>query len=124
MQFAIVIIIVAVIAYLAFVQWLQLTRRTMIHQERLAVIEKGVNLPPLEQETRKGGPNRQQFLLLAGLIWISVGVGAFAVLSALLAHPTVQTERIPQGIEWISVAPVCIGVSHLIVYMVGRNKEN
>jgi hypothetical protein len=61
---------------------------------------------------------------LAGLIRISVGVGAFVVLNALLAHPTAWTDRIPQGMQWIGVAPVCIGVSHAIAYLVGRKKEN
>jgi hypothetical protein len=47
------IVMVAVIGYLAFRQWLQFNRRTMIHRERLAAIEKGVDLPPVEQEVRR-----------------------------------------------------------------------
>jgi hypothetical protein len=38
---------------------------------------------------------------LAGLIWVSLGVGAFVTLSALLAHPTPVTQGIPRGMEWI-----------------------
>jgi hypothetical protein len=117
------IVMVAAIGYLAFRQWLQLNRRTMIHRERLAAIEKGVDLPPLEQEVQRRSWNIQRFLLLAGFVWVSLGVGAFVTLSALIAHPTPVTEKIPQGIQWIGVAPVCIGVSHLIVYLIGRKKE-
>ena len=117
------IVIVAAIAYLAFRQWLQLNRRTMIHRERLAAIEKGVDLPPLEQEIRRSGWNVQRFLLLAGLVWVSLGVGAIVTLSALLAHPTAVTEGIPQGMQWIGVGPCCIGISHLIVYAIGKRRE-
>lgn len=119
----IAIVMVAVIAYLAFRQWLQLNRRTMIHRERLAAIEKSVDLPPVEQEIRRSGWNVQRLLLLAGLVWASLGVGTFVTLSALLAHPTPATQDIPQGLQWIGLAPVCIGVSHLIVYLIGKRKE-
>ena len=119
-----VIVIVAMIGYLAFRQWLQFNRRTMIHRERMAAMEKGVELPALEQEVRRSSFNVQRILLLAGLIWVSLGVGIFLTLTALLAHPTPVTEGIPQGIQFIGVAPVCIGVSHLIVYLIGKKKES
>jgi small-conductance mechanosensitive channel len=118
------IVIVALIGYLAFRHWLQINRRTMIHRERLAALEKGVDLPPFEQEIRKSRINIQRLLLLAGLIWISLGIGAFVVLNALLAHPTARTARIPEGMQWIGVAPVCIGLSHVIVYIIGKKNEN
>ena len=44
--------------------------------------------------------------------------------SALLAFPSKLTEEIPRGMQWTGVAPVAIGISHLIVYLAGRNKEN
>jgi Domain of unknown function (DUF6249) len=119
----ITVVVVALIVYLGFRQWLQQNRRTMIHRERLAAIEKGVELPALEQEVRRSSWNVQRFLLLAGLVWVSLGVGTFATLSALLAHPTQATQEIPQGLQWIGIAPVFIGLSHLIVYLVGKTKE-
>jgi len=120
----IAIVIVAVIVYLGFRQWLQLSRRTMIHRERLAAIEKGVELPTVEQEARRSSWNVQRFLLLAGLVWVSLGIGTFVTLSALIAHPTQVTQGIPQGLQWIGLAPVCVGLSHLIVYSVGKKKES
>ena len=72
------IVTVAVIAYLAFHQWLQLSRRKMVHRERLAALEKGVDLPPLDQEVRRSSWNVQRFLLPAGLachIWLCIGLG-------------------------------------------------
>ena len=118
------IVMVAVIGYLAFRQWLQQGRRTMIHRERLAAIEKGVDLPPLEQEVRRSIWNVQRLLLLAGLVWVSLGVATFVTLRALLANPTPATQGIPQGLQWIGLAPACIGLSHLIVYLTGKKKEN
>ena len=115
------IVIVAFIAFVGFRQWLQHQRRTMIHQERIAAIEKGVELPPLEQEVKQSNWNVQRLLLLAGLVWISLGVGAFVTLVALLGHS--PELRIPEGIEFVALAPVGIGLSHLIVYAVGRKKE-
>jgi hypothetical protein len=118
------IVMVALIGYLAFRQWLQQGRRTMIHRERLAAIEKGVDLPPLEQEVRRSIWNVQRLLLLAGLVWVSLGVATFVTLSAVLANSTPATQGIPQGLQWIGLAPVCIGLSHLIVYLTGKRKEN
>ena len=117
------LIIVALIAFVAFRQWLRQQRRNMIHRERLAAIEKGIELPPLEQEVQSRSWNVQRILLLAGLTWISLGVGAFVVLTALLSNPSGAAQDIPQGMQWIGVAPVAIGVSHIIVYFVGRKKE-
>ena len=123
-QMEVAIVMVAVIGYLAFRQWLQLNRRTMIHRERLAAIEKGMDLPPVEQEARRSGWGVQRFLLLAGLVWVSLGIGTFVTLSALLAYPSQVTQGIPQGLQWIGLAPVCIGLSHLVVYLIGKKKEN
>jgi hypothetical protein len=117
------IIIVAFIAFVAFRQWLNHQRRVMIHRERLTAIEKGVELPPLELEIRRSNWNVQTILLLAGLIWISLGIGVFTVLNALLAHPEGLTD-LRQGIQWIGIAPVMIGISHLIVYLVNKKKEH
>ena len=119
-----VIAMVLVTAYVAYRHWLQLERRRMVHRERLAAIEKGVDLPPLEQEVKRRSFNVQRFLLLAGLVWLSLGIAAFVTLSALLAHPIPTQAEIPHGIQWISLAPICVGVSHLIVYVVGNRREN
>jgi hypothetical protein len=119
----VVIILLALIAYMGFHQWMKHHRRVMIHRERLAAVEKGVTLPPLDQEVRRSAWNVQRILLLAGLIWIAIGLSAFVILSALLAYPSEASERIPRGMQWIGVAPAAIGVSHLIVYLVGKNKE-
>jgi len=114
---------VALIAFIAFRQWLAHHRRIMIHRERVLAIEKGVELPPLEQEIRRSNVDVQRILLLSGLIWVVLGVTAFVVVTAvLMAASDKFTDEIPRGIQYAAIAPVGIGLAHLIVYFVGRNK--
>ena len=118
------LVIIAAIAYLGFREWLRHQRRIQVHRERLAAVEKGIELPPLEREAHQRAWNVQRILLLAGLIWISLGVSAWITLTALLASPANAKFEIPNGIQWIGLAPVAIGLSHLIVYLVGKKKES
>lgn len=114
------IVIVALIALFGFRQWLGHHRRIMLHQERLAAIEKGIELPPVEQELRRGPRNVQRILLLMGLTWISVGLGAFVLLSALISN---HNQEVAPGAQWAAVAPLGIGLSHIVVYFVGRKRD-
>jgi hypothetical protein len=47
----IVIVFVALIAFATFRRWLNNQRRAMIHRDRLAGIEKGVELPLLHSDS-------------------------------------------------------------------------
>lgn len=111
-----------VLAFLGFAMWLRQQRRTMIHQERLAAIEKGLELPPVEREAFRISFNVQRLLLLFGLIWISVGIAFFLVFSTMLSHPTEFTRDVPYGIQYVGVGMIGIGLSHLVAYVVGRNQ--
>jgi len=117
------IVMVAIIAYVGFRQYLKHQGRVMVHRERLAAVEKGIAMPPVEQELRRSAFNVQRVLLLAGLCWLSIGISVFVVLSALLAHPSKFTEEIPNGMQWVGLAPAAIGLSHLIVYLAGKKRE-
>ena len=119
----IALVVIAFIALFGFREWLRHKRRTLIHQERLAAIEKGVDLPPLDQETKRRAWNVQRTLLLAGLIWLSLGVCALVTLSALIASPANGKLEIPSGIQWLGLGPMAIGLSHLVVYLTGKKKE-
>lgn len=123
MEFAVSSVIIALIAYIGFREWLRQNRRAMIHRERLMAIEKGVELPPLEQEAHRRAFNVQRILLLAGLVWLSLGIAAFVTLSAVLSFAANAKYEIPPGIQWIGLAPIAIGLSHLVVYLVGKGKE-
>ena len=131
----IIIVILATAATYIFQVWARHQRRLMIHRERLAAIDKGIELPPLEQEIQKRNWNVQRLLLLAGLVWISVGVATFPLLNRLGGQsvtipwgydkvgPVWAKVPIPVGLEWIGVALIGIGVSHLVTYAVGRQRE-
>jgi hypothetical protein len=133
------LILVGLLAlFAAFQQWIRHQRRLMIHRERLAALDKGVELPPFEQETRAIERAVQRILLFAGLVWLSVGIGMYLVLERLVGQPPSRipcvTDPVGQfqwidvsvrdGMQWIGITVACIGVSHLIVYMVSRRKHD
>jgi hypothetical protein len=115
------IVIIALIGFVAFRQYLAHQRRVWIHRERLAAIEKGVALPPLEQEVRRSNINVQRILLLAGLIWIVLGVTFFVVMTSVMVMASQKfTDDIPRGIQYIAIAPIGIGIAHLLALLVGK----
>ena len=115
--------IVAVIGFIAFRQYLSHHRRIMIHRERMAAIEKGVPLPPVEQEIRRSNVNIQRILLLAGLSWIALGIAGWVTVTAVLVMASEKfTEEIPRGIQYVAIAPVGIGLAHLVAFAIGRSK--
>jgi hypothetical protein len=112
--------------YMAFRQWMQHDRRIMIHRERLAAIEKGIELPTLEQEVVRSRWNVQRFLLWLGCLDIAVGIGVFILLSIMMSFaptPNKFTAELPQGIQYVGVIPVCMGIAHLIAYFVEIRRE-
>ena len=122
-------IAIAIAFYLGFTQFLQHQRRALVHKERLAAIEKGLPLPPeaaasLSPEAeRHRSWNVQRLLLLAGLVWLSLGISTFVVLSAIFSANSPSAADLPRGLQWIGLAPATIGLSHLIVYAVGRSRD-
>jgi hypothetical protein len=112
-----------VLAFLAFGQWLRQQRRLMIHRERLAAIEKGIELPPLVHEAQRTSWNVQRLLLLAGLVWISIGVGSYMVFSEMLRHTTEATRDVPPGIQYVGYGLIGVGVSHLIAFAAGLGRD-
>jgi hypothetical protein len=130
-------IIVLLVAYL-FQLWARHHRRLMIHRERLAALEKGVDPPPLvEEEIQRTSWNVQRLILLAGLCWISVGVALFGAINELsgqtlqlpwgsgnaTGQPIYVDLNIRPGMRWLAFAPIGIGLSHLIVYFTGRRQD-
>jgi hypothetical protein len=122
-------IAIAIAFYLGFTQFLQHQRRALVHKERLAAIEKGLPLPPeaaasLSPEAeRHRSWNVQRLLLLAGLVWLSLGISTFVVLTAIFSANSPSAADVPRGLQWIGLAPATIGLSHLIVYAVGRSRD-
>lgn len=127
-------VVIALIVFAGFHVWVRHQRRIMIIRERLAAMEKGIELPPLEQDIHRDSWNVQRLLLLAGLCWISLGLGALVVMEAILSNVPTPEEALARHMEWvvgipdgfrtIGVVPIFIGLSHLIVYAVGRKKSH
>jgi hypothetical protein len=130
----VIAIIVLLVAYL-FQLWARHQRRLMIHRERLAALEKGIEMPPLVEEIQRGSFNVQRLLLLAGLCWVSVGVALFMTLNELaggdLSVPigvdgsgfTWASVHVNSGLRPLGLAPIGIGLSHIVVYFVGRRRD-
>jgi hypothetical protein len=117
------IVIVALIVYVGFRNLLAHHRREFIHRERMLALEKGIALP-VEQEVRRTNINVQRVLLLAGLVWVALGIATFVTLTAVqMAASTKFSAEIPAGLQYIAIAPVGIGIAHLIVFLVGKNKD-
>jgi hypothetical protein len=86
------------------------------HAERMAAIERGMEVPPLPVELIDGrGPRRRRSSLLPGLVWFFIG--AAVVVGALSSGE----DDIP---VWLGLVPLGIGLAYLIYYAVeGRRVE-
>ena len=60
------LVMISLIGFAAFNLWLRQQRRLMAHRERIAALEKGIDLPPHALDTRQNAWNVQRILLLAG----------------------------------------------------------
>jgi hypothetical protein len=87
----------------------------LYHQERMAAIEKGIELPPapeglLSEEEKPAHPRRQ---LLKGLIWLFIGIGLMVALWAESGRDE----------AWFGLIPAGIGLAYLIYYAVAGKRE-
>ena len=131
------VVIVGLLGFAAFNLWLRHQRRLIVHRERLAALEKGIELPALSLDTRANAWNVQRVLLLAGLCWIAIGLTTFAILEQLISYAPplppldadIQWFRvppvsfIPRGAQTFGLLPLGLGIAHLIVYFVERSKQ-
>ena len=121
------LLVLLAVVLVGFQQWMRHQRRLLVHRERLAAIEKGIELPPVEQEVRRGDWTTRRVLLFAGLLWISVGVPTYLMLANLIGERPVNAFgviiEVVDGMQWIGGAMVGIGLSHLIVYAVAGTRQ-
>jgi len=83
------------------------------HKERLAAIERGMELPPLPESFYQSiKPARRSSYLLPGLVWLFVGVGIFIALGAIAGEDVRNLGLIPAG----------VGLAYLIYYFVEGRK--
>jgi hypothetical protein len=131
------VVIVALLGFAAFNLWLRHQRRLMVSRERLAAIDKGIELPSHVLDTRQNSWNVHRFLLLGGLCWIAVGISTFAILEQLITYapplPPLDSDinwyrvppvsYLPHGVQAVGLLPSGLGIAHLIVYYVERSKQ-
>jgi hypothetical protein len=105
----------------AVLVWMSLNyrkRRRLIelhHTERMAAIERGMDVPPLPMELIAGSSRRRRSSLLPGLVWFFIGL-------AIVGGQAMGND---DDMPWmLGFIPLGIGLAYLIYYFVeGRNVE-
>jgi hypothetical protein len=83
------------------------------HAERMAAIERGMDVPPLPLELIDGRSARRRTSLLPGLVWLFVG------LAVLISMQSIGEEEAILGL-----IPAGVGLAYLIYYFTeGRKLE-
>jgi hypothetical protein len=110
-----------------------LKRRQIVdtcHRERLAAIEKGIPVPPFPEHLLENGlfdrqprPSNPRRALLAGLIWLFVGIGVGGTAKALAKSARGFEDRRAPSIEMVGLIPAGIGVAYLIYYAIEGRKQ-
>ena len=84
------------------------------HKERMAAIERGMELPPLPETFFKSfNHDRKPRHLLTGMIWTFVGAGLFVALQ----------EVASRDVAWFALMPIGVGLALLIYYVVEGRKQ-
>jgi len=88
----------------------------LVHAERLAAIERGMEVPALPVEIL-GSPPVSRSTLLPGLVWLFVGLALIAGLHGIGAYAGVG------GLSIWGLVPTAVGVAYLIYYFVEGRKH-
>lgn len=104
----------------------------LFHQERMAAIEKGIELPPLPEEFLKSffsdedkknhKPRSPHRRLLAGLVWMFLGLACF-VTSYMVDGSDIVNDPDIVKLTKLGFFPMGIGLAYLIYYFVIGKKE-
>jgi len=85
------------------------------HKERLAAIERGMELPPMPDAFFQSmKPARRSSYLLPGLIWLFVGIGLFVALDAVAGN----------AVRSFGLIPIGVGLAFLVYYFVEGRKQH
>jgi hypothetical protein len=82
------------------------------HKERMAAIERGMEVPPLPDNVFDS--NKRPRHLLTGMVWLFIGVGMMVFLGAI-------TDE--SGVMFLGLIPGGIGLAYLIYYFVEGKHE-
>lgn len=89
----------------------------LYHAERMAAIERGMELPELPMDIIDGGsPRRRRTALLPGLVWFFIGL---ALVVGSMTLP--EDDEMPL---FVGLIPLGVGLAYLIYYFLeGRALE-
>jgi Domain of unknown function (DUF6249) len=85
------------------------------HAERMAAIEKGVDIPPLPPEFFHGEEKKDKTpytYFRRGVMWLLIGIAATAALWGTRDNDF-----------WWGLVPAAVGVAYLITFLVERGRE-
>lgn len=106
-----ILAILAGMAMLIFGLKLSARHRELLHKERVAAIEKGLEIPQaLRAESAAPGPDA---CLLRGLIWLFTGA---AIVIFFLALWFAGGDRQVLAASTLGLIPAGVGLAYLIVY--------
>lgn len=118
---ALLIPIVAILAGVAILiagMRLRAKERELLHKERLAAIEKGIELPQaLLTESGALGPKA---CLLRGLIWLFTGV---AIAVFFLVSGFAEDNWHALAASALGLIPAGVGLAYLVIYRKTRSKQ-
>jgi hypothetical protein len=84
------------------------------HKERLAAIERGMDIPALpESFYNPPAPLRRNRTLLVGMIWFFVGIGLTVALGQVVGD----------GVMYFGLIPTGVGLAFLLYYAIEGRKE-
>jgi hypothetical protein len=84
------------------------------HKERMAAIERGMELPPLPDALFNSfKPNRRPRYLLSGMIWLFTGLAAFGALWRVAS----------EDVAFFALIPAAVGVALLLYYFIEGRKD-
>jgi len=87
----------------------------LLHSERMAAIERGMELPPVAPEwVETGSSAKPRTALLPGLVWLFVG-------SAIVGARFINASESPPPL-FIGLVPIGIGLAYLVYYFLEERK--
>lgn len=111
------------IGIIAVVAHFKNKEREMIHRERMAALDKGLQ-PPVElgPSPFSRHPHGPRNYLLRGLVWLFVGLGVLAPMFLFRGPLPLNVDPGLAVIPFLGFVPAGVGVAYLIFYAIEDNR--